>query len=128
MGKKGSMVSVKKLLIVDDQQGIRLLLNEVFKREGYETFLAANGIEALDIAERIKPDGVLLDMKIPGMDGIEILKRLKSKMPEVPVVMMTAYGELDLIQEAMKLGAAHYFTKPFDIYEVRDAVNAMLQD
>lgn len=128
MVKKGSLVSVKKLLIVDDQQGIRLLLNEVFKREGYETFLAANGIEALDIAERIKPDGVLLDMKIPGMDGIEILKRLKSKMPEVPVVMMTAYGELDLIQEAMKLGAAHYFTKPFDIYEVRDAVNAMLQD
>ncbi len=128
MGKKGSLVIVKKLLIVDDQQGIRLLLNEVFKREGYETFLAANGIEALDIAERIKPDGVLLDMKIPGMDGIEILKRLKSKMPEVPVVMMTAYGELDLIQEAMKLGAAHYFTKPFDIYEVRDAVNAMLQD
>lgn len=125
---KGSLVSVKQLLIVDDQQGIRLLLNEVFKREGYETFLAANGIEALDIAERIKPDGVLLDMKIPGMDGIEILKRLKSKMPEVPVVMMTAYGELDLIQEAMKLGAAHYFTKPFDIYEVRDAVNAMLQD
>lgn len=128
MGKKGSLVIVKKLLIVDDQQGIRLLLNEVFKREGYETFLAANGIEALDIAERIKPDGVLLDMKIPGMDGIEILKRLKSKMHEVPVVMMTAYGELDLIQEAMKLGAAHYFTKPFDIYEVRDAVNAMLQD
>jgi two-component system response regulator (stage 0 sporulation protein F) len=126
--KKGSLVTVKQLLIVDDQQGIRLLLNEVFKREGYETFLAANGIEALDIAERIKPDGVLLDMKIPGMDGIEILKRLKSKMPEVPVVMMTAYGELDLIQEAMKLGAAHYFTKPFDIYEVRDAVNAMLQD
>lgn len=128
MGKKGSLVSVKKLLIVDDQQGIRLLLNEVFKREGYETLLAANGIEALDIAERVKPDGVLLDMKIPGMDGIEILKRLKSKTPEVPVVMMTAYGELDLIQEAMKLGAAHYFTKPFDIYEVRDAVNAMLQD
>ena len=128
MVKKGSLVTVKQLLIVDDQQGIRLLLNEVFKREGYETFLAANGIEALDIAERIKPNGVLLDMKIPGMDGIEILKRLKSKMPEVPVVMMTAYGELDLIQEAMKLGAAHYFTKPFDIYEVRDAVNAMLQD
>ena len=128
MVKKGSLVSVKQLLIVDDQQGIRLLLNEVFKREGYETFLAANGIEALDIAERMKPDGVLLDMKIPGMDGIEILKRLKAKMPEIPVVMMTAYGELDLIQEAMKLGAAHYFTKPFDIYEVRDAVNTMLQD
>lgn len=119
---------MKQLLIVDDQQGIRLLLNEVFKREGYATFLAANGIEALEIAERIKPDVVLLDMKIPGMDGIEILKRIKLKTPNMPVVMMTAYGELDLIQEAMKLGAAHYFTKPFDIYEVRDAVKGLLQD
>jgi len=119
---------VKQLLIVDDQQGIRLLLKEVFKREGYETYLASNGIEALEISERIKPDVVLLDMKIPGMDGIEILKRIKSKTPDLPVVMMTAYGELDLIQEAIKLGAAHYFTKPFDIYEVRDAVNALLQD
>jgi len=125
--KKGK-VFMKQLLIVDDQQGIRLLLNEVFKREGYTTFLAANGIEALDITERVKPDGVLLDMKIPGMDGIEILKRIKTRTPEVPVLMMTAYGELDLIKEAMDLGASHYFTKPFDIYELRDAVNEMLRD
>ena len=56
---------MKQLLIVDDQQGIRLLLNEVFKREGYTTYLAANGIVALELAEKIKLDGVLLDMKIP---------------------------------------------------------------
>ncbi|MGB2991237.1 MAG: response regulator [Paenisporosarcina sp.] len=119
---------MKQLLIVDDQQGIRLLLNEVFKREGYTTYLAANGIEALELAEKIKLDGVLLDMKIPGMDGIEILKRIKMRTPDVPVLMITAYGELDLIKEAMDLGASHYFTKPFDIYEVRDAVNGMLKD
>ncbi len=126
--KEGDNYFMKQLLIVDDQQGIRLLLNEVFKREGYTTFLAANGIEALELAEKVKPDGVLLDMKIPGMDGIEILKRLKMRTPDMPILMMTAYGELDLIKEAMDLGASHYFTKPFDIYELRDAVNGMLKD
>ncbi|AYC28809.1 response regulator [Paenisporosarcina cavernae] len=117
---------MKKLLIVDDQQGIRLLLNEVFKREGYETFLASNGQEAFQIASEQKIDGVLLDMKIPGMDGIQILKRLVQQSPDLPVLMMTAYGELDLIQEALSIGAAKYFTKPFDIYEVRDAVNELV--
>ncbi|MEG0261287.1 MAG: response regulator [Lysinibacillus sp.] len=114
---------MKRLLIVDDQQGIRLLLNEVLKKEGYLTHLAANGIEALQCAEDHAIDCVLLDMKIPGMNGIEILKRLKEKSPQLPVFMMTAYGELDIIQEALDSGALHYFTKPFDIFEVRDEVN-----
>lgn len=67
----------EKILIVDDQYGIRILLNEVFHKEGYQTFQAANGIQALDIVTKERPDLVLLDMKIPGMDGIEILKRMK---------------------------------------------------
>ncbi|MFJ7648903.1 response regulator [Lysinibacillus sp. NPDC097279] len=117
---------MKRLLIVDDQQGIRLLLNEVLKKEGYVTYLAANGAEALRYAEEESMDCVLLDMKIPGMDGIEILKCLKEKWPQLPVFMMTAYGELDVVQEALDLGAIRYFTKPFDIFEVRDAVNKTL--
>ncbi|MEX3745253.1 MULTISPECIES: response regulator [Lysinibacillus] len=117
---------MKRVLIVDDQPGIRLLLNEVVKKEGYSTYLAANGIEALRYAEE-GMDCVLLDMKIPGMDGIEILKRLKEKWPQLPVFMMTAYGELDVVQEALDLGAIRYFTKPFDIFEVRDEVNKTLQ-
>ena len=68
---------MKRLLIVDDQQGIRLLLNEVLKKEGYITYLATNGSEALKYADEQEMDCVLLDMKIPGMDGIEILRRLK---------------------------------------------------
>ncbi|MEK5230674.1 response regulator [Lysinibacillus sp. FSL K6-0232] len=118
---------MKRLLIVDDQQGIRLLLNEVLKKEGYTTYLAANGPEALKFASEQEMDCVLLDMKIPGMDGIEILRRLKEKWPKLPVFMMTAYGELDVVQEALKLGAIRYFTKPFDIFEVRDEVNKTLQ-
>ncbi|MBD8519478.1 response regulator [Lysinibacillus fusiformis] len=118
---------MKRLLIVDDQQGIRLLLNEVLKKEGYVTYLAASGLEALKYADEQDMDCVLLDMKIPGMDGIEILRRLKEKFPKLPVFMMTAYGELDVVQEALNLGAIRYFTKPFDIFEVRDEVNKVLQ-
>ncbi|MFT4415360.1 response regulator [Fredinandcohnia humi] len=111
-----------KILIVDDQYGIRILLNEVFQKEGYKTFQAANGVQAIDIVQKHSPDLVLLDMKIPGMDGIEILKRLKKIDPGIRVIIMTAYGELDMIQEAKDLGAITHFAKPFDIDEIREAV------
>lgn len=111
-----------KLLIVDDQYGIRILLNEVFQREGYTIFQAANGVQALEIVQKHQPDLVLLDMKIPGMDGIEILKRIKAMNQQIKVIIMTAYGELDMIQETKELGAIMHFAKPFDIDELREAV------
>ncbi|MED3623842.1 response regulator [Neobacillus thermocopriae] len=112
----------EKILIVDDQFGIRILLNEVFQKEGYQTFQAANGVQALELVKKNSPDLVLLDMKIPGMDGIEILKRLKVIDPDIRVIIMTAYGELDMIQEAKELGAITHFAKPFDIDDIRAAV------
>ncbi|CAH1226132.1 Sporulation initiation phosphotransferase F [Paenibacillus auburnensis] len=117
-----------KVLIVDDQNGIRILLMEVFNSEGYTTYQAANGKTAIEIVQKESPDLVLLDMKIPGMDGLEILKHLKEINPAIKVIMMTAYGELDMIKEATKLGALMHFTKPFDIDEMRVAVNMHLQD
>ncbi|MCG2991330.1 response regulator, partial [Escherichia coli] len=80
--------------------------------EGYQTFQAANGFQAIDIAKEQQLDLVLLDMKIPGMDGIEILKRLKEYDKTIKVIIMTAYGELDMIQEAKDLGALTHFAKP----------------
>lgn len=117
----------KKVLIVDDQNGIRVLLMEVFNSEGYTTFQAPNGKVALDIVQEETPDIVLLDMKIPGMDGLEILKQIKLMKPNMNVIMMTAYGELDMIKEATDLGALMHFTKPFDIDEMRVAVNLTLE-
>lgn len=117
---------MKKILIVDDQQGIRLLLDEVFKREGLDTFLAASGIEALEIVQKVKLDVILLDVKLPSMDGIEVLKRINIILPNVPVVMMSAYREVGFIQETMELGASHYMTKPFDICELRDVIRGVL--
>lgn len=116
----------KKVLIVDDQYGIRILLNEVLEKEGYEVFQAPNGPTALEIVRDKRPDLVLLDMKIPGMDGLEILRHIRLVEPDLKVIMMTAYGELDLIKEAMALGALTHFTKPFDIDELRKTVNAEL--
>lgn len=121
-------MSKRKLLIVDDQKGIRILLMEVFNSEGYETFEASNGKIALDIVKNEKPDLVLLDMKIPGMDGLEILKNIRKIDTEIKVIMMTAYGELDMIKEAMELGALAHFTKPFDIDELRHAVGQLFDN
>ncbi|MFS8652176.1 MAG: response regulator [Caldibacillus sp.] len=117
-----------KILIVDDQFGIRMLLQELFQREGYQTFQAADGKKALEIVTTHDPDIVLLDMKIPGMDGLEILKHIKANDPDCKVLVMTAYGELGMIQEAMDMGAIAYVAKPFDIMELRDQINRLLTE
>ncbi|MDN4620842.1 response regulator [Paenibacillus sp. PsM32] len=117
----------KKILIVDDQNGIRILLMELFGNEGYQMYQAANGKAALEVVEKDNPDLVLLDMKIPGMDGLEILKHIKSTHPHIKVIMMTAYGELDIIKQAKDLGAISHFTKPFDIDEMRNVVDQNLR-
>ncbi|AZN39110.1 response regulator [Paenibacillus albus] len=124
---EGFKLENKKVLIVDDQNGIRILLMEVFSSEGYTTFQAPNGKLALEIVKSENPDLVLLDMKIPGMDGLEILKHVKAINKDIKVIMMTAYGELDMIKEATDHGALMHFTKPFDIDEMRMAVNLQLR-
>lgn len=112
----------KKVLVVDDQYGIRVLLKEVFSRDGFRVFQAENGQAALELIQAERPDLILLDMKMPGMDGLELLRRLRRIQPMPKVIMMTAYGELDMVQEATKLGALAHFTKPFDILELRSEV------
>ncbi|HLU22498.1 MAG TPA: response regulator [Bacillaceae bacterium] len=116
----------EKVLIVDDQFGIRVLLNEILQREGYDLYQAANGLQALAITKKQSPDLVLLDMKIPGMDGLEILEEMKKINPDIRVIIMTAYGELEMIEASKELGALAHFSKPFDIDEIRRAVKCYL--
>lgn len=116
----------KKILVVDDQYGIRLLLQEVFSKEDIHIFQASNGKQALEIIKAEKPDLILLDMKMPGMDGLELLRRLRKFNTQAKVIMMTAYGELDMVAEASRLGALTHFTKPFDIEELRTEVMKQL--
>lgn len=106
------------ILIVDDQPGIRRLLMEVLTEEGYNVYAAANGYEGIQKAKELQPALILMDMKMPGMDGIETLRELKYLNQADRVIMMTAYGELELVNSAKELGAYAYITKPFDIIEL----------
>lgn len=119
---------MKKLLIVDDQKGIRMLLQEIFTKEGYKTYLASNGPEAFQLVENEEIDCVLLDMKLPGMDGKEILKKMKEDYPKLNVFIMTAFDEEELMEEAKSLGADECFTKPFNIFEVIEKVRRTMDE
>ncbi len=114
------------VLVVDDQLGVRRLLFEAFQDEGYNVELAQNGPDALNKIDLLQPDLILMDMKMPGMSGLEVLRQLKKEAKELKVILMTAYGELEIIAEAMALGVADYVTKPFDINEVRALVKKVL--
>lgn len=114
------------ILIVDDQMGVRMLLHEAFQEIGYKVEMAANGPDALIKIDQVRPDIVLMDMKMPGMSGLEVLRELKKQGKELKVILMTAYGELEIVAEAMELGVAEYVTKPFDINEVRGLVKKAL--
>jgi len=118
---------MRSLLIVDDQSGIRLLLSEVFQREGYETYLAKDGIEALQLVKEVQPDCILLDMEMPGLNGAEVLKKIKSEWPKIPVMMMTAHAEVELSDDILE-DIVCLFTKPFDIFEVRDTVKQVFEN
>lgn len=117
-----------KLLVVDDQMGVRRLLYEAFNEDGFEVRLAGSGLEAVEIVREFDPDLMLLDMKMPGMNGLEALHHIKKFNDRVAVIMMTAYGELEIVSEAMKLGVNEYLTKPFDINELKDLVKKIIFD
>jgi DNA-binding NtrC family response regulator len=106
-----------KLLVVDDEQSTRESLRMIFK-ESFEVLTASSGREALDIVSRVEPQVVILDIIMPGMDGLETLKRLREITVDLPVVMVTATQMVNTAVTAMKLGAFDYVVKPFDVEEI----------
>ena len=105
---------METVLIVDDEKNYPLILSAILEEEGFETFTANSGREALEILANADIDLVLTDMKMPSMDGIELLERIKDKNQDLPVIMMTAHGTVDKAVEAMQKGAYSYILKPFD--------------
>lgn len=110
----------KKLLLVDDEEGIRKVLDISLSDAGYQVFTAENGEEALEIFRRESPPIVLTDIKMPGMDGIELLKKIKTENSETEVIMITGHGDLELAIKSLKLQAIDFVTKPIndDVLEV----------
>jgi two-component system NtrC family response regulator len=117
---------METVLIVDDEKNYTRILGAVLEEEGFETLTANSGPEALEILEGSDVDLVLTDMKMPLMDGIQLLEKIKTRDSELPVIMMTAHGTVDKAVEAMQKGAYSYILKPFDndrlIIYVRKAV------
>jgi len=105
---------METILIVDDEKNYPRILGAVLEEEGFEILTANSGKEALELLEVSDVDLVLTDMKMPSMDGIDLLERIKTREPDLPVIMMTAHGTVDKAVEAMQKGAYSYILKPFD--------------
>ncbi|MBC7249235.1 MAG: response regulator [Anaerolineae bacterium] len=108
------MADEVRVLIVDDEEGMRDFLAFVLKTEGYQPLTAAGGREALELLQRNNVDAILADLKMPGMDGLELLRRIREYDENAVVIIMTAYASLQTALEAMKYGAYDYLLKPFD--------------
>jgi len=112
------MKSTISLLIVDDEAVLRQLLQKILAREGYQIHTAEDGCAALEFLGSNQVDIVITDMKMPGMDGMELMRRVKKQYPTVGVIFMTAFGNTVTVKDALLNGADEYITKPFRSYEI----------
>lgn len=108
-----------KVLVVDDETSVCHLLFEVVRKAGYQPFTAQNGLEAVEKARDIKPAVIVMDIKMPVMDGMEAFEQIHNENPQIAVILMTAHGTMDTVVEAMRRGAFDYLVKPSNISEVR---------
>ncbi|MBI5049609.1 MAG: sigma-54-dependent Fis family transcriptional regulator [Nitrospirae bacterium] len=105
---------MNKILVVDDQKIVCYSLQRLLQSEGYDVSTITSSKEALKIADKIKPSVIVMDVRMPGMDGIEVLKKIKETQPKIQVIMMTAFSTTEKAIQAIKLGAYEYLLKPFD--------------
>src|SRR5918999_155474 len=105
-------VEPAQILIVDDEEAVCWALDRALTREGHQVSVAASAEQALAQLDRTRPDVVILDVRLPGMDGLTALGLLRQRLPRVPVLVMTAFGSLDTAVQAVAGGAFDYLTKP----------------
>ncbi len=117
----------KRVLIADDEKNMRWVLAQALEKDGFEVVQAANGREALSAVAEQEPDIMILDHKMPKPDGMEVLRRLRSKDHLFPIIMLTAHGNVETAVEAMKAGATEYLTKPFDLEELKLSIDKALK-
>ena len=122
----GGEQSRRTLLIVDDEDGPRQSLRVVFK-DDYNLLLASNGARAVELAKTHKINAAVVDIRLQGMSGTEVLEKLKGISPSTEVIMLTAYETVDTVRQALRLGACDYLNKPFDIASIRKAVATAME-
>ncbi len=119
-------ITKRKLLVVDDDESVRRSLQLVFG-DTYETFLAENAEEALGIISREAVDAAILDIRMAGMSGIELLEKIKRTDPSIEVLMLTGFETMDTVRQAFRFGACDYLSKPFEIEAIRSAVAGAME-
>jgi len=112
----------KLVLVVDDEQSVREALRDILEDNGYQVNSASNGREGLEMIDRLNPVAVLLDIRMPEMDGIKALEIINQRGSKVPVILMTAYGSTETTIEGMRLGAFDYLMKPLKVNEILDSL------
>ena len=116
-----------RILAVDDEQDTLELFKDLFIKKGYDVQCVSSGLEALEIIDKIDVDAILLDIRMPVLDGIETLSKIKQKKPNIPVVMLTAYGYDDnLINKALEMGAAGYISKNLPLAQIVHTFQTLL--
>lgn len=122
------MADIIKVLVIDDEPGAVALFRDLLLNRGFGAECALSGKEGLEKIERFRPDVVLLDIKMPEMDGIETLKNIKEKYPSIPVIMLTSYGYVDeLVNSAMEKGASGYISKNIPIKQILNNFRTILR-
>ncbi|MCP4499531.1 MAG: sigma-54-dependent Fis family transcriptional regulator [Deltaproteobacteria bacterium] len=119
---------MQRILVCDDEELIRWSLKEHLGQEGYLVETAEDGGEALEAVERHPPDAMVIDLRMPNVDGLTALRRLREKDYEFPVIVITAHGAVDSAIEATQLGASAYLSKPFDLREVSLQLSKVLEN
>jgi DNA-binding response OmpR family regulator len=116
---------MKRILVVDDEEGIRQLYKEELEEEGYEVELAERGEEALEKISKAKPDLVILDLRMPGMGGLEVLERIREQDKDLPVIICTAYGEYK--SDLTTWASDAYIVKSADLTELKGVIRGFLE-
>ena len=111
-----------RILVVDDDPSVAQVLAEVLRVEGHDVLVALDGIEALNVVETTPVDGVFLDLVMPGLDGLTVLSRIRSRFPDLPVVILSAHAETDATRRARELGAVDILTKPSALRDLTEVL------
>jgi CheY-like chemotaxis protein len=117
-----------KILVIDDEQGIRNLLDTLLRRKGYDVVLAESGRQGLDLFRRERPDVIVLDLKMPEMDGLTVLRQIKNLDPGKPVIILTGAGTAEAEQQVRALGVTEYVEKEFSLHLLGDSLKRLLNN
>jgi len=123
-----SLTEVATILVVDDEENAREGLTKILSKEGYAVDMASNGKEAIETLRRQSFDLVITDMRMPLMDGFEVLREIKKMNENIGVIMITAYGEVESYLEAINMGAFEYINKPVRVNELKRVITKVLEE